>query len=92
MFFCVNDIVTRKSYNNDTIFIIDKIQQNKAILKGYNIRLCADCFLDDLNRYELIREKERVDDLPIKSGNFLNGKVLHLDSDIDYLKRSMQLY
>lgn len=92
MFFCVNDTVTRKSYNNDIVFIIDKIQQNKAILKGYDIRLCADCFLDDLNRYDLKRAKENVDDLPIKSGNFLNGKVLHLDSDIDYLKRSMQLY
>ena len=92
MFFCVNDTVTRKSYNNDIVFIIDKIQQNKAILKGYDIRICADCFLDDLNRYDLKRAKENVDDLPIKSGNFLNGKVLHLDSDIDYLKRSMKLY
>lgn len=92
MFFCVNDIVTRKSYNNDIIFIVDSIHQNKAFLKGYDIRLCADCYLDDLMHYEPIRTKENEIDLPIKSGNFLNGKVLHLDSDIDYLKKSMQLY
>ena len=92
MNFEVNDLVTRKSHNNDIIFRIKTISNNIALLQGYNIRLCADCFLDDLNKAELIRDNSDFFDLQVDNGNYLNGKVLHLDSDIDYLKRSMKLY
>ncbi|MCI5746152.1 MAG: peptidase [Erysipelotrichaceae bacterium] len=92
MNFKVNDLVTRKSYNNDVVFKIVFISDRYVILQGVNIRLCADCFLDDLNPYELRDFNDVSYDLPIIKGNYLNGKILHLDSDIDYLKRSMKLY
>ena len=92
MFFNVRDLVTRKSYNHDIVFFIESINDGYVILKGYNVRLCADCFVDDLRPCELKRDKDEEQELPIKKGNYLNGKVLHLDSDIDYLKKSMKLY
>ena len=47
--FNVGDLVTRKSYNNDTLFKIISIEGNYAYFKGVNVRLYADCSLDDLN-------------------------------------------
>lgn len=46
--FKVNDYVTRKSYNNDTVFKIIDIVSNNYILKGIDMRLIADSPLDDL--------------------------------------------
>ncbi len=88
----IGDLVTRKSHNNDIIFKIKQFQNHYVLLQGYNIRLCADSYESDLVKVDLIRKNEDDIDLPILSGNYLNGKVLHLDSDIDYLKRSMKLY
>ena len=85
-------LVTRNSYNNDIVFKIKEINENKVILKGYNIRLLADCYVDDLRKCEEIRNNEDDIDLPIPNQNYINGKVLHLDSDVEYLKRSMKLY
>lgn len=90
--FKVNDLVTRKSYKNDIVFKILFLQNNYAILQGQEVRLCADCFIDDLVKYEMIRDLNDETDLPIKKGNYLNGKVLHIDGDVEYLKRSMKLY
>ena len=49
------DIVTRKSYNNDILFIIEKKYTNsfginEVVLKGLNIRIIADSPLSDLNK------------------------------------------
>ena len=85
-------LVTRNSYNNDIVFKIKEINENKVILNGYNIRLLADCYIDDLRKCEEIRNNEDDIDLPIPNQNYINGKVLHLDSDVEYLKRSMKLY
>lgn len=50
------DFVTRKSYNNDVIFIVDLVINNKiAILTGITTRLKADSPIDDL---EIISKKE----------------------------------
>jgi spore coat assembly protein len=87
-----NDLVTRKSYNNDIVFKILFISNNIAVLKGVDVRLCADAKIEDLTKHELTRDIDEDDVLPIKSGNYLNGKVLHIDSDSEYLKRSMKLY
>lgn len=92
MTFDINDLVTRKSHHHDIIFQIKSITGDYVILQGYNVRLCADCFLQDLKKVEATRDIGDWMDLPIKKGNYLNGKILHLDSDIDYLKRSMKLY
>lgn len=45
------DIVARKSYHADILFIVEKIihsKENIAILKGITIRILADAHLDDL--------------------------------------------
>ena len=42
------DIVSRKSHNNDIIFVITGIDGNKAYLSGLYIRLVADSDLSDL--------------------------------------------
>lgn len=90
--FYKDDYVTRKSYNNDIVFKILFLQHNIAILKGVDVRLKADAQIDDLNKLEMTRNADENIDLPIKTGNYLNGKVLHIDGDNEYLKRSMKLY
>ncbi len=52
MQFKVGDYVTRHSYNSDILFKIEKIKEDKVILRGYKIRLMADASLDDLIRVE----------------------------------------
>ena len=86
------DYVTRNSYKNDIVFKILFLENNIAILKGVDVRLSATANINDLTHHEMIRSDENNDNLPVVSGNFLNGKVLHFDSDNEYLKRSMKLY
>ena len=92
MEFKVGDFVTRKKHVHDFVFKIVNISKNKATLIGKNVRLCADCYLDELTHLKEERNLQEEVSLPIQKGSYLNGKVLHLDSDIDYLKRSMRLY
>lgn len=50
------DVVARKSYNKDVIFIVDMIIKNKiAILTGLTARLKADANIEDL---EVLGRKE----------------------------------
>ena len=72
------DVVTRKSYNNDVIFIVDLVISNKiAILTGITTRLKADSPIDDL---EIISKKEidniykKIDDKIDKISNKANEK------------------
>ncbi len=44
----VGDLVTRKSYGNDLLFRISKIDGNQAIIVGEEMRLIADASLADL--------------------------------------------
>ena len=87
--FNVGDLVTRNSYNNDTIFKIIDIDNNIATLKGINIRLFADSDLSDLRKVDT-KEKIKDDDIfldrfDIKLDRneyfYLPGKVLHIDGD-----------
>lgn len=97
--FKVGDLVTRISYSNDIIFKIEKIVDDLAILKGINVRLCADSKLDDLiyadnnidDRYfyekiSEIRNFERNDYF------YIPGKILHIDGDKEYLNRCLDFY
>ena len=52
MDFDIGNLVTRKSYNNDLVFIITDIVDDICYLKGTNIRLCADSPKEDLVKYE----------------------------------------
>ena len=102
MKFNKGDYVTRNSYDNDIVFVIEDIKDGEAILKGYDIRLIANSPLEDL---VLCEDKERNLDFinELKKDNLLNdfdrddffylpGKVLHLDADPDYLKKCLDYY
>lgn len=100
MNFKIGDLVSRKSHNNDIVFKINNIVNDIVYLSGYNVRLCADANISDLTKVE----KAIVDDREIieKNLEFLNfdrdqyfylpGKILHIDSDNNYLKRCMNFY
>ena len=53
------DYVSRKSYNNDIVFKVINIKDDVYYLKGTDVRLYADSFLEDLVKEE-IKEKEEV--------------------------------
>ena len=85
--FQVGDLVTRKSYDNDIVFKIIKIEENNFILKGLFVRLFADSHKDDLKIYN---DKENDDFLPEIDGYrnlerneyfYLPGRILHIDAD-----------
>lgn len=94
------DIVTRKSYNHDTLFKVINIKGKTCYLKGIDIRLYADSDMNDLvvaTKEE--QEKLKIDvedsteDLLDRSEFFyLPGKVLHLDGDSEYLQRCLNYY
>ncbi len=103
MYFKIGDMVTRKSYQNDILFEIMDIDDDVALLKGVDVRLCADSPLSDLEKVGVIRDKEekdkefyqKVDDfmhLDRSEFFYLPGKILHIDADKDYLKRCIQFY
>ena len=90
MNFDIGDLVTRKSYNHDTVFKITDIVDNVYYLKGVNLRLVADSFKDDLVKFESVDEENKQFEERIKPNIDLNrddyfyipGKILHIDSDI----------
>ncbi len=98
----VNDIVGRKSYNKDIIFKIKDIVYDSAILQGLHTRLVASAPLDDLvliseNEIRTLENNESNFILDVvknkpKFDNHITGKILHIDSDLEYLKKCMNLY
>ena len=100
MDFEIGDLVTRKSHNHDTVFVITDIVEEVCYLKGVNFRLCADSDIDDLKKYENIDEENKEFEQRVKPTIELNrddyfylpGKILHIDVDIDYLNRCLEYY
>lgn len=96
----IGDYVTRNSHNNDMIFKIMDIKENIAYLKGANVRLIADSFLDDLVKTEFKESNdedivERIKDetnLDRDDYFYLPGKILHIDGDQEYLDRCLKYY
>lgn len=90
------DYVTRKSYNNDTIFKVVNISEGIYYLKGAEVRLYADSKLDDLVKaekpveesYERREKSEEV----IDDYFYLPAKILHVDGDNDYLEKCLKFY
>lgn len=90
MKFDIGDLVTRKSHNNDTVFVITDIVDDICYLRGMNVRLIADSFIDDLNKYndddvenegtflERIKCHEELDRTDYF---YLPGKILHIDTE-----------
>lgn len=102
MEFKIGDLVTRNSYNNDMVFLIVGIEEDNYLLKGVNIRLCADSPKEDLKKYD---EKDDIDNddafleriktdtiLDRNDYFYLPGKILHIDGDVDYLNRCLKYY
>ena len=102
MNFKINDFVTRNSYDNDIVFQIISINQNVAVLKGVEVRLMADSFVDDLllfNNDDVLKEDRLLTNNALKGLNlnrseyfYLPGKILHIDGDKDYLERCIKFY
>lgn len=95
--FEIGDLVTRKSYNNDLVFKIVDIIDDLYILSGINIRLCADSYIDDLVKYEgnLTRDEDFIKEEKVLDRDdyfYLPGKILHIDSDKEYLDRCLKYY
>ena len=96
------DIVARISHNFDIIFIIFDIVDDVAILQGLYVRLVADSPIYDLqvvdnndikkieNEYQ-IYQRNIINNYKTKIGH-ITGKILHLDSDSNYLDKCMSLY
>ena len=94
----IGDYVTRKSYHNDIIFKVIDIHDNNYFLYGVNVRLSADSPLNDL----VLWDKEVSDDFDINFDEYqtldrheyfyLPGKILHIDGDKDFLKKSLNFY
>ena len=101
MLFNIGDLVTRKSHNHDIVFEIQKIEDRIAYLKGKDIRLYADSYIEDLvistydnENYDVesvTRMKEKLS-LDRSEYFYLPGKILHLDGDDEYLDRCMTFY
>ncbi len=99
------DWVVRKSYNGDVVFKIEAVQRDQAVLKGVDYRLLADSPLGDLMPADQASHRgpeppvapfskpakpsEKGVELPFFD---LPGKILHLDGDPSYLRKSMSVY
>ena len=93
------DLVTRKSYNHDTVFKITNIKNDIYYLKGVEVRLYADSPEEDLVKY---LEKETVDlieeiktpEIPEDRSEYfyLPAKILHIDGDKEYLEKCLNFY
>jgi spore coat assembly protein len=99
--FNLNDKVSRVSYNHDIIFKIISIDNNVAILEGFNKRLIATALLSDL----VLVTTERISESDLEATNkikgiknqpraklHMTGKILHIDADKDYLAKCLKLY
>ena len=97
----IGDIVTRISHNHDILFKIIEIDGDNVILKGVDLRLYADSFVDDLVKSEIdggnsdkkiIERNVRELNIDRSQYFYLPGKILHIDGDSDYLERCMNCY
>ena len=93
------DYITRKSYQNDMVFIVLNVKNNIAYLKGVNDRLYADSPLEDceliskdLLKDNFVPQKLENDNLDRSDYFFIPAKILHLDGDYEYLSRCMNYY
>lgn len=91
------DIVGRKSYGKDILFVVDKIIKSCnykwCILKGLTVRIEVDSPIEDL---ELIEKNNVIKYIKnyesklvgitrqIKKETYESGKILHLDGDSYY--------
>ncbi len=90
--FYIGDKVTRKKYNHDIVFRINKIERDICYLSGEEIRLEATAKKEDLRVYEKDYRDDNEEFIIPKDENMIYGKVLHIDGDPKYLEKSLKLY
>lgn len=103
MNFRIGDYVTRKSHNNDIVFEIIDINGNTIYLKGMDVRLLADSDVNDL--VKVVQENDLYKNDRVLTENMVNsialdrseyfylpGRILHIDSDSNYLERCIKFY
>ena len=99
----VGDIVSRNKYNNDTLFRVEKIEDDIYYLCGISIRLCADSELSDLKKEDSINEDRSNEEKFLEELNndkksyrddyfYIPGKILHIDGDNEYLQKCLRFY
>ncbi len=96
------DIVTRKSYQHDTLFKVMNVKGDTFYLKGIDVRLYADSKMEDLTiatkedqerlSTDDEEQEEDCDGLDRSEFFYLPGKILHLDGDSEYLQRCLEYY
>lgn len=99
MKFSIGDFVSRNSYSNDIIFQIIDINGDIAVLYGVDVRLCADSLISDLKLEKNVKANDedllsRFEEKYLDRSQYfyLPGKIVHLDSDANFLKRCMKFY
>lgn len=91
----IGDLVTRNSYNNDIVFVIKDIKENIAYLVGKEDRLLADSPISDLVPATRVTKFEPESDFSNLNRDeffYMPAKILHIDGDEEYLKKSMEYY
>ncbi len=91
----VGDYVTRKKYNNDILFKVVKIEGDKVILSGVELRLYADANSNDLVLSSISKKKptiEAIRGLDVSNYFYIPGVLVHLDSDQSYLDKCLEYY
>lgn len=91
------DLVTRISYNHDTVFKVTNIKNDIYYLKGVEVRLFADAKLEDLEIYIANKEEETEEEveepqLDRSEYFYIPGKILHIDGDKEYLEKCLNYY
>ncbi len=90
------DLVTRKSYNHDTVFKIINIKNDIYYLKGLEVRLYADALFEDLEKCKDLKKEEEIleEEVPLERSEFfyLPAKILHIDGDKEYLEKCLDFY
>ena len=101
MDFRIGDYVSRISHKHDIVFKIVGFDKDIVYLYGVDFRLCADSKVDDLVKVEdysndedrkIVQENIRDYKFDRNQFFYLPGKILHIDSDGDYLDRCMDFY
>ena len=92
------DLVTRISYNHDTVFKITSIKNDIYYLKGTEVRLYADAEQTDLVKYKEIESEKKEEDtdeelaLDRTEYFYIPGTILHIDGDKEYLDKCLNYY
>ena len=95
--FKIGEIVTRRSHRNDIAFKIVEINGDKCLLYGVDLRLVADALVSDLVLFNQVQNRNVSDEklttkLDKSEYFYIPGKILHIDSDKEYLKKCLDYY